>query len=110
MSVVAVLAVIFGLKEMAQNGLGMIPALAILVGLVVGALWVRRQQSLADPMIDVNLFRIRSFNAALAVNYLSIFVMVGTSCSSRSSAVAISGELPAQVAHIAPTQFRAAGG
>ncbi len=77
MSVVAVLAVIFGLKEIAQNGFGMIPALAILVGLVVGALWVRRQQSLADPMIDVNLFRIRSFNAALAVNFLSIFVMVG---------------------------------
>ena len=77
MSVVAVLAVIFGLKEIAQNGFGMIPALAILVGLVVGALWVWRQKSLADPMIDVNLFRIRSFNAALAVNFLSIFVMVG---------------------------------
>ncbi len=77
MSVVAVLAVIFGLKEMAQNGFGMIPALAILVGLVVGARWVQRQQSLADPMIDVNLFRIRSCKAALAVNFLSIFVMVG---------------------------------
>ncbi|MGH2381500.1 MAG: MFS transporter [Candidatus Limnocylindria bacterium] len=77
MSVVAVLAVIFGLKEIAQSGFGVLPGLAIVVGLAVAVLWVRRQQSLADPMIDVNLFRIRSFNAALTVNFLSIFVMVG---------------------------------
>ncbi len=77
MSVVAVLAVIYGLKEMAQGGFGLLQAVAILGGVAVGVLWVRRQQSLADPMIDVNLFRIRSFNAALMVNFLSIFVMVG---------------------------------
>ncbi len=77
MSVIAVLAVIFGLKEVAQTGFGPIPAVAILVGLLVGALWVRRQQRLADPMIDVGLFRIRAFNAALATNFLSIFVAVG---------------------------------
>ncbi|MDQ3688502.1 MAG: MFS transporter [Chloroflexota bacterium] len=77
MSVVAVLAVIYGLKDIAQSGCSMLPALAILAGLAMGAVWVRRQQSLADPMIDVNLFRIPSFNAALSVNFLSIFVMVG---------------------------------
>jgi DHA2 family multidrug resistance protein-like MFS transporter len=77
MSIVALLAVIFGLKEIAQDGFGTVPAAAIAIGVVVGALWVRRQQRLADPMIDVSLFRIRSFNAALGVNFLSIFVMVG---------------------------------
>jgi DHA2 family multidrug resistance protein-like MFS transporter len=77
MSIVAVLAIIFGLKEIAQDGFGTVPAVSILVGLVVGALWVRRQQRLSDPMIDVALFRIRAFNAALAVNFLTIFVAVG---------------------------------
>lgn len=77
MSVVAVLAVIYGLKEIAQHGFGVVPALSILAGVAVGVVWVRRQQSLDDPMIDVNLFRIRSFNAALMVNFLAIFVMVG---------------------------------
>jgi DHA2 family multidrug resistance protein-like MFS transporter len=77
MSIVALLAVIFGLKEIAQDGVGTIPVAAILIGLSVGALWVRRQSRLADPMIDVGLFRIRTFNAALGVNFLSIFVMVG---------------------------------
>jgi len=69
--------VIFGLKEIAQDGFGPVATASILVGLVVGVLWVRRQQRLADPMIDVGLFRIRAFNAALTVNFLAIFVAVG---------------------------------
>jgi DHA2 family multidrug resistance protein-like MFS transporter len=77
MAVSAVLAVIYGLKEIAQSGFGPIPAVTILAGLAIGVVWVRRQQSLADPMIDVALFKIRSFNAALAVNFLAIFVAVG---------------------------------
>ncbi len=77
MSAVAVLAVIWGLKEIAQDGFGQVPALSIVVGVVVGALWVRRQRQLADPMIDVALFRIGAFNAALSINFLAIFVAVG---------------------------------
>ena len=77
MSLVAVLTVIFGLKQIAQDGLALVPAVTILTGVVVGALFVRRQLRLADPMIDVRLFRIPSFSAALAVNFLSIFVAVG---------------------------------
>jgi DHA2 family multidrug resistance protein-like MFS transporter len=77
MSVTAVLAVIYGLKEIAQDGLGQVPALAIGAGLVVGVMFVARQQRLADPMIDVGLFRLGAFNAALATNFLAIFVAVG---------------------------------
>jgi len=77
MSVAAVLAVIYGLKETAQDGFGWVPALPILAGLVVAALFVRRQRLLADPMIDIGLFRITAFNAALATNFLAIFVAVG---------------------------------
>jgi MFS transporter, DHA2 family, multidrug resistance protein len=77
MSIVALLAIIFGLKEIAQSGVGPIPVAAVALGVVVGGLWVRRQQGLEDPMVDVSLFRIRSFNSALAVNFLSIFTMVG---------------------------------
>ena len=77
MSVAAVLAVIYGLKDIAQDGLGSIPVLSILAGLVVGVGFVRRQRTLADPVIDVGLFRITLFNAALATNFLAIFVAVG---------------------------------
>jgi DHA2 family multidrug resistance protein-like MFS transporter len=77
MSIAAVLAVIFGLTEIAQNGVTTVPVVVIGAGLTVGAIWIRRQRSLADPMIDLSLFRIRSFDTALVVNFLSIFVAVG---------------------------------
>jgi len=75
--VVAVLAVTYGLKEIAQDGLGSVAVASMLAGLAVGVLFVRRQRWLADPMIDVRLFRIRAFNAALSINFLAIFVAVG---------------------------------
>jgi MFS transporter, DHA2 family, multidrug resistance protein len=77
LSLVAVLGLIFGLKQIAQDGPGLMPAGAIVVGLVAGIAWIRRQLTLADPMIDVRLFRIPSFSAALAVNFLAIFMAVG---------------------------------
>jgi DHA2 family multidrug resistance protein-like MFS transporter len=77
MSIVAVLAVIFGLTQIAQEGLGLLPIASIVFGLLVGVVWVRRQTQLADPMIDVALFRLPTFKAALVVNFLAIFVAVG---------------------------------
>jgi MFS transporter, DHA2 family, multidrug resistance protein len=77
MAIAAVLLVIFGLKQLAQDGLSVVAVLAVAGGVVTGAAWVRRQRSLADPMIDLALFRLPTFNAALAVNFLAIFVAVG---------------------------------
>lgn len=77
LSLVAVLALIFGLKQVAQDGIGWLPLASIALGLAAGATWVRRQLTLDDPMIDVRLFRIPSFSAALIVNFLAIFMAVG---------------------------------
>ncbi len=77
MLLLAVLAVVFGLKETAQSGISWLPVSWMLAGLVVGAVFVRRQLTLADPMIDLRLFRIGAFNAALATNLLGIFIATG---------------------------------
>jgi DHA2 family multidrug resistance protein-like MFS transporter len=77
LSVVAVLAVIYGLKEIAASGLEGTPLLSILVGLMVGALFVWRQRTLADPLIDLQLFRSRRFSASLAANTLSLALAFG---------------------------------
>ena len=77
LSVGAVLAVIYGIKRSAEAGFGLLPTLAILAGLVVGLLFVRRQRRLDDPLIDVSLFRIPSFSTALLINLLSLFAALG---------------------------------
>ncbi len=77
MSLAAVLLVIYGLKQVAESGLNWLPALAVLAGLVIGVIFVRRQQQLADPLIDLRLFRVPAFSAALATYTLGIFVGFG---------------------------------
>jgi DHA2 family multidrug resistance protein-like MFS transporter len=74
LSLAAVLLVIWGLKQLARDGLGLPPTLSIVAGLVVGVVFVRRQQTLADPLLDLRLFRSPAFSAALAANVLDFFV------------------------------------
>jgi DHA2 family multidrug resistance protein-like MFS transporter len=77
LSLVAVLTVIFGCKQIAQDGIGVSAVAAIVGGGIVGGGFVRRQHALDDPMIDLRLFRDTRFSAALAVNLTAIFVAVG---------------------------------
>ena len=77
LSVVAVLAVIYGLKELTRDGLGRPPALSIAVGLAAGTVFVRRQHRLADPLLDLRLFRSAAFTTALTTNLLSFFTGFG---------------------------------
>jgi DHA2 family multidrug resistance protein-like MFS transporter len=77
LSLVAVLAVIYGLKRIAQDGLGWLPALAIAAGVAVGVVFVNRQRKLADPLIDLRLFRIPAFSASLATYAVGTFVAFG---------------------------------
>src|SRR6266508_4628837 len=77
MSLAAVLAVVWGLKQFAQDGPGWAPAVSIVAGLAVGVAFVRRQHGLADPLLDLRLFRVPAFSAALTTNVLSFFVGFG---------------------------------
>jgi DHA2 family multidrug resistance protein-like MFS transporter len=77
LSLVAILGVIFALKTVAQDGIGPQAVVTALIGLVAGVVFVRRQFKLPDPMLDLTLFRIPTFSSALAVNFLTVFVMTG---------------------------------
>ena len=78
LSLVAVLAAIYGLKKTAESGPSWLPALAVVAGLALGAVFVRRQRTLTDPLIDLRLFRSRAFSTALAVNMVGTFVVFGS--------------------------------
>jgi DHA2 family multidrug resistance protein-like MFS transporter len=73
----AVLAVIFGLKQIAQNGLALLPVVFIAAGIGLVLVFVRRQRRLEDPFIDLRLFRMPAFSASLATYGIGIFVVFG---------------------------------
>ena len=77
LSVAAVLGVIYGLKQIAAHGIGRLAALSIVAGLGLAGVFVRRQRRLADPLIDLRLFRAPGFSASLATYMLATFVVFG---------------------------------
>jgi MFS transporter, DHA2 family, multidrug resistance protein len=76
-SLAAVLLVIYGVKRFAEGTGGSESVVSIAVGLAVGALFVRRQTRLAEPLIDLRLFRLPSFSAALAAYTIGTFAGFG---------------------------------
>jgi DHA2 family multidrug resistance protein-like MFS transporter len=77
LSLLAVLAVIYGLKQFAQDGTGWSPVLSVVAGLAVGAVFVRRQGRLAYPLIDLRLFRAPAFSVSVGAMYAAVFVVAG---------------------------------
>jgi MFS transporter, DHA2 family, multidrug resistance protein len=65
LSFVAVLPIIYGLKELAANGWAVGPLASMAVGIAFGVSFVRRQRSLPNPLLDLRLFSNRSFSTAL---------------------------------------------
>jgi DHA2 family multidrug resistance protein-like MFS transporter len=77
LSLAAVLLVVYGLKTAALHGFAGDAMAAIVLGVAVAALFVRRQRRLPNPLIDLDLFRRRAFSASLLTNTLGFFAAFG---------------------------------
>ncbi|GAA4325861.1 MFS transporter [Pigmentiphaga soli] len=77
LSLAAALLVIYGIKHIAGSGLDGLAIAAIAAGAAVGVAFVRRQRRLADPLIDLALFRAPGFGPALGINVMGLFVAFG---------------------------------
>jgi DHA2 family multidrug resistance protein-like MFS transporter len=76
--IATVLAVVYGVKHIAEQGDDWIAAASIVSGLAIGVFFLRRQRTLAEPFIDLSLFSRLTFSAALAINVFGFFVAFGT--------------------------------
>jgi DHA2 family multidrug resistance protein-like MFS transporter len=71
------LPVVYGLKEIARSGWQFGAVVAVAAGLVFAVVFARRQRRLASPLVDLQLFRNRSFSTALGIMLLGGVVMTG---------------------------------
>ncbi|MEU3504727.1 MFS transporter [Streptomyces hundungensis] len=79
LSMGAVLPVVYGLKEFAVDGFSTTSTVCVAVGLLLGAVFVRRQLTRRDAMISRELFRPgRGFGAAISLNSVAAFAMMGS--------------------------------
>jgi DHA2 family multidrug resistance protein-like MFS transporter len=65
LSLAAILLAVYGVKELAREGWRPLPLAALVAGLAVGLVFVRRQRTLADPLLDLRLFGERGFATTL---------------------------------------------
>lgn len=76
-SLFAVLAVVYGLKRIAEYGVDPRGVAVFVVGIALGVLFVRRQKHLAYPFLDVTLFQRPAFSAAIVAYALAGLSMMG---------------------------------
>lgn len=70
LSLAAILPIIYGLKDLARYGWELTPILAIVVGVILGVVFVVRQRRLASPLLDLRLFGIATVRATLVMAML----------------------------------------
>jgi DHA2 family multidrug resistance protein-like MFS transporter len=77
LSLTAVLPVVYGIKLLAEHGVTAVAVASVLVGLLLGVVFLRRQRTLDQPMLDLELFRNRAFSVSVVTNLLGVFALVG---------------------------------
>lgn len=77
LSLATILPIVYALKEIAKHGPQVLSLLALVVGLALGVVFARRQRQIADPMLDLRLFRVRAFSAALGITLVGAITMGG---------------------------------
>ncbi|HEV8555118.1 MAG TPA: MFS transporter [Actinophytocola sp.] len=77
LSLAAVLLVVYGGKKLGELAITPPSIEAIVLGAVLGYLFVRRARRRTDPLIDLKLFRSKQFTVAVSVNTVLQFAMLG---------------------------------
>ncbi|MEV0717975.1 MFS transporter [Asanoa sp. NPDC050611] len=65
LSLAAILPAVYGIKELARHGAEPTALAALVIGLGFAAVFVRRQQTLRSPLVDLRLFKRPTFRTAL---------------------------------------------
>ncbi|MBA3341734.1 MAG: MFS transporter [Gemmatimonadaceae bacterium] len=77
LSLVGLLSIIYGIKQVAQDGFGTVPALTIVAGLSLASVFVVRQRKLTDPLIDLRLFEVPAFSTSVCTQLVALLAMGG---------------------------------
>ncbi|RMI43257.1 MFS transporter [Streptomyces triticirhizae] len=76
-SLATMIPLIYGIKELAKDGLATLPLASLVFGALMGLLFVRRQRTLPAPLMDIRLFRNGAFTSALTLLLLATFTSGG---------------------------------
>lgn len=76
LSMAAIIAVVFGLQEIADQGVTVPYVVTVLVGIGLAVVFIRRQRTIVNPLLDLTLFSIRALRTTATVFILSSMAFV----------------------------------
>jgi DHA2 family multidrug resistance protein-like MFS transporter len=74
----SILLVVYALKSIVNNGWSLLPVGAVVLSVLMGVVFVRRQNQLEHPLVDLGLLRRPGVARAMCVLLLTALVMGGT--------------------------------
>jgi MFS transporter, DHA2 family, multidrug resistance protein len=77
LSLLSILAIVYGIKRIAEAGVALPHVIVILAGVTTGVVFLRRQQTHTHPLIDLALFRLSAFRSALGLGFIGFFTAFG---------------------------------
>jgi DHA2 family multidrug resistance protein-like MFS transporter len=92
----AILSLIYGMKEVAAHGWQVFPVVALLAGMVFSIVFVRQQRTLTDPLLDVTLFRKPAFTLMLVAMLINTMFPGGVMVLSAQYLQLVAGLSPLQ--------------
>ena len=77
LSFAAVLPAVYGVSEIAENGVDALRIGAVALGAVMALLFLLRQRAAKHPMVELSLFRSRAYTGSLATCLIAMFAILG---------------------------------
>lgn len=76
-SMVAFSALVYGIKHIASDGADVLALAAFTIAVVISWQFMRRQLRLPMPLMDLSLFRNKTFSGSVAINLMSLAFLIG---------------------------------
>ncbi|MBB6451402.1 DHA2 family multidrug resistance protein-like MFS transporter [Geomicrobium halophilum] len=96
LSSLALVTLIFGLQEMANDGFNMLYGGSVVIGIAVGVLFIKRQMNTEDPLLDLHMFRIPVFSFSLIAVTVVLLVTTGADMLFAQHLQAVVGLTPTE--------------
>ncbi|MFF5260365.1 MFS transporter [Actinomadura viridis] len=97
-SLPAILSLVYAMKHLTEHGPDGTSATAAVLGIALTAAFVQRQRRAAHPLIDVALFRVPAFAAAVGANTIAALAAAGLGVLAFTFMQAVHGLSPLQAA------------
>ncbi|MGG1520063.1 MFS transporter [Paenibacillus oryzisoli] len=94
LALAAILPVTYGVKTLAEHGWALTPATLLAAGLLIGIVFVRRQLTIQNPLLDIRALLERRTGGSILVNFIATFALMASALMNTQFLQSVLGYSP----------------